>query len=71
MIRITKEKQEEERPKSKVVAEIKTYDGKINTPIYQSDLDILTYELGEGYTVKRWLWNKHIRVAVIKDGVRL
>ena len=66
-----KEEDFPERPKSKIIAEINSYNGKMNTPIYQEDLDLLTEELGEGYTVKRWFWNKHIRVAVIKDGVRL
>ena len=62
---------ETERPKSKCIAEIKSYNGRLLTGERLEDLDILQGELGEDYTVKVWTFNKHIRVAVIKDGLML
>ena len=59
------------RPKSKCVDEIKSYNGKLVTPIRLMDLEILTEELGDGYTVKVWTFGKHLRVAVLKDGASL
>ena len=61
----------DERPKSKCVEEIKTYNGKLLTPIRIMDLEILSDELGSDYEVRWWTFGKHIRVAVIKDGVQL
>ena len=59
------------RLKSKCVDEIKSYNGKLVTPIRLMDLEILTEELGDGYTVKVWTFGKHLRVAVLKDGASL
>ena len=59
------------RDKSKCVAEIKTYNGKLVTPVRMMDLDILSDELGDDYKVVVWTFGRHLRVAVIKDGVRL
>ena len=60
----------DERPKSKCIAEILTYNGKIVTPERMMDLDILSDELGDDYTVKVWTFGKHLRTAVLKDGVQ-
>ena len=62
---------EDIRPKSKCVSEIKSYDGKLLTKERLEDLEILKAELGSDYEVKHWLFNKHIRVSVIKDGIQL
>ncbi len=59
------------REKSKCVAEIKTYNGKLVTPERMMDLSILSDELGSDYTVKVWTFGSHLRVAVIKDGEML
>ena len=61
----------ENRPVTDCIAEIKSYDGRLVTPERIEDLEILSDELGSDYTVKWWLFNKHLRVAVIKDGVQL
>ena len=63
--------EEQTRPKSKCVSEIKTYNGKLITPERMMDLDILSDELGDEYMVKVWTFGKHLRVAVLKDGVQL
>lgn len=57
------------RPKHKCVEEILSYNGKLATPIRMMDLDILSDELGEDYEVRVWTFGKHLRTAVIKDGV--
>lgn len=62
---------EETRPKEDCIAEIKTYNGKLLTPERSMDLHILSDELGDEYEVKWWTFGKHIRVAVIKEGVML
>ena len=59
------------RPKSKCVEEIKSYNGKLATPIRMMDLDLLADELGEDYEVMVWTFGKHLRTAVIKDGASL
>lgn len=59
------------REKTACIAEIKTYNGKLLTPERQMDLHLLSQELGSEYKVKWWTFGKHIRVAVIKDGVLL
>lgn len=59
------------RPKEDCVAEIKSYNGKLLTPERQMDIHILSQELGDEYEVKWWTFGKHIRVAIIKDGVSL
>ena len=62
---------DETRPKSKCIDEIKTYNGKMVTPIRIMDLQLLSEELGSDYEVRWWTYHKHLRVAVIKDGVQL
>ena len=57
------------RPTSLCIKEILSYNGKMDTPIYREDLEILSEELGEMYEVKVWTFNKHLRVAVLRDGV--
>ena len=60
--------EEQTRPKSKCVAEILSYNGKMATPIRMMDLRTLTEELGDDYDVKVWTFGSHLRTAVIKDG---
>lgn len=55
----------------KVIEEIKSYNGRIASPEYLMDLDILSKELGDDYTVKVWTFGKHLRVAVIHGGYSL
>lgn len=62
---------EQQRPKSECVAEIKSYNGMMATPIRMMDLQTLAKELGNEYDVKVWTFGKHLRTAVIKDGVSL
>ena len=63
--------EEKTRPVSDCIKEIKSYNGKLATPIRMMDLDLLSEELGNEYAVKVWTFGKHLRVAVIKDGVSL
>ena len=56
-----------DRPKSKCVEEIKSYNGKVITPERIMDLRILSDELGEDYEVKWWTFGKHLRTAVIYE----
>ena len=58
------------RPKSKCIEEILTYNGKVVTPERMMDLRILSEELGDEYDVKVWTFGRHLRTAVIKDGVQ-
>ena len=58
------------RPKSKCIKEILSYNGKVITPERIMDLRILSEELGDEYEVKWWTFHKHLRTAVIKDGVQ-
>ena len=62
---------EEPRPKSECVKEIKSYNGLSVTKERLEDLDLLMSELGGGYDVRVWSFGKHLRTAVIKDGVQL
>ena len=59
---------DELRPKSECIAEIKSYNGRLITNERLEDLDLLSDELGDDYEVKIWFFNKHLRVAVLKDG---
>ena len=59
------------RPKSECIAEIKTYNGKLATTERLEDLKILSNELGSDYEVRHWLFNKHLRVVVLKGGYQL
>lgn len=62
----------DKRPVHKIVAEIKSYNNRLSTMERIEDLQILSEELGPNYNVKWWLFNKHLRVAVInKDGYQL
>lgn len=56
---------------NKIVRELKTYNGREPTPERLEDIRILSKRLGDDYTVKQWFFQKHLRVAVIKDGVLL
>ena len=56
---------------NKIISEIKSYNGRIASPEYLMDLDILSKELGEDYTVKVWTFGKHLRVAVLYGGYTL
>ena len=58
------------RPKEDCIKEILSYNGKLITPERVMDLKILSKELGDGYDVKWWTFHKHLRTAVIKDGVQ-
>ena len=55
----------------KIIEEIKSYNGRIASPEYLMDLDILSKELGDDYNVKIWTMGKHLRVAVIHGGYQL
>lgn len=55
----------------KLVEEIKSYNGKMVTPERMMDLDILSDELGEDFTVKIWTVGKHIRTSVIYKSYQL
>ena len=61
----------ESRPVGKCIAEILSYNGKMVTPERMMDIRILSEELGDGYEVKCWTVHKHMRTAVIKDGVQV
>ncbi len=58
---------EENRPVTDIIAEIKSYNGRKITSERIEDLQILSKELGEDYTVRWWTFNKHLRTAVIAD----
>lgn len=58
------------RPKSDCIKEILSYNGRIVTPERMMDIRILSEELGDEYEVKCWTFHKHMRTAVIKDGVQ-
>lgn len=58
------------RPKSDCIREILSYNGKLITPERVMDLRILSEELGDDYQVKWWTFHKHLRTAVMKDGVQ-
>lgn len=58
------------RPKSDCIREILSYNGKLITPERVMDLRILSEELGDDYQVKWWTFYKHLRTAVMKDGVQ-
>ena len=63
--------EQSERPVSAIISEIKSYNGKQKTTERMEDLEILTEELGPGYTVKQWTFNNQLRVAVIKGEYQL
>lgn len=58
---------QDKRPTSEIVAELKSYNWKKSTWERRNDIEILSEELGPGFTVKKWEFNKHLRVAVISD----
>lgn len=62
--------EEETRPKSLCIKEILSYNGKMVTPIRMMDLNTLSRELGDEYDVRVWTFGKHLRTAVLKDGVQ-
>ena len=55
------------RPVSDIINEIKSYNGKKKTTERLEDLEMLSKELGQGFDVKYWTFNKHLRVAIIAD----
>lgn len=54
-----------------IIEELKSYNNRLSTPERLEDIEILASQLSEEYTVKTWFFNKHLRVAVLKDGVLL